>query len=367
MKFILHIFLLFAFTANAQLGKEAWHWQFSCNRSLDFSTATPIEGTSSICPAEGCASISNRNTGQLLFYTDGTNVWDKNNNQMPNGFGLIGGQGSSTQAALIVPKPCTTNIYYLISSDEEGNFNSLNQGINYSIVDMSLHGGLGDVTIKNVSLTPPPTAEYLVGVRHNNGNDYWIITHPFNSNSFNAYLVNKNGISLTPIISNCGTIIQSNSVTAQTGYLKASPNGKKLASGFMVNNLSTLEIYDFDNATGIISNVITKNYSQILNSPYGLSFSPDSKKLYVDFFNEAILYQYDLSSGIASNIIASQKSLYLNNFQNLLAGLSAIHGIILFLIWYRKIKLIFIKRSFRSLNNAMLRLGGIRPAKPYKH
>jgi hypothetical protein len=120
MKHILSILLLFSYTTKAQLGKEAWHWQFGAYSALDFPSGTLgsyIQGTSAINVFEGCASISNPNTGQLLFYTDGTSAWDRNNNQMPNGFGMIGGYGTSTQAALIVPKPCSSSIYYLISAD----------------------------------------------------------------------------------------------------------------------------------------------------------------------------------------------------------------------------------------------------------
>jgi hypothetical protein len=114
---VFFIFLLSLNLAKAQLGKEAWHWTFGDSCAIDFSTGTPVTGTCSIKTTEGCASISDQNTGQLLFYTDGTKAWDKNNNQMPNGFGMIGGQGTSTQTALIVPKPGSSTIYYLISAD----------------------------------------------------------------------------------------------------------------------------------------------------------------------------------------------------------------------------------------------------------
>ena len=188
MKHLLSILLLISFTTRAQLGKEARHWQFGYWCALDFSSNPPIVGIGDFATTEGCASISNVATGQLLFYTDGITAWDRNDNQMPNGFGMIGGQGTSTQAALIVPKPGSSTIYYLISADQGGYFRPPNQGVHYSIVDMSLNGGLGDVTTKNTLLTPPPATEKLTAVRHCNGVDYWIITLPFNSNAFNVYL-----------------------------------------------------------------------------------------------------------------------------------------------------------------------------------
>jgi len=307
--FSLLILLLSLNFAKAQLGKEAWHWQFGDSCAIDFSSGTPVTSTCAINTNEGCASISDPNTGQLLFYTDGTKAWDKNNNQMPNGFGMIGGQGTSTQAALIIPKPGSSTIYYLISTDQGGYSPGPNQGVHYSIVDMSLNGGLGNVTTKNILLTPPPTTEKLTAIKHCNGVDYWIITHSFNSNSFNVYLLTSAGINATSIVSNTGTIqthVNGAYLSETIGYLKASPNGKRLALGIQ-QNIPILELFDFDNSTGQISNPITINYSQY--GAYGIAFSPDNSKIYASIFGTGSLYQYDLSTNIASSIIASQSTI----------------------------------------------------------
>ena len=314
-KLITLLALVFCLNGRAQVGKEAWHWQFGQNCALDFSSGIPVAGVSKINVLEGCASISDRNTGQLLFYTDGDSVWDKNNNRMPNGIGLINGiQGTTTQAATIVPKPDSSNIYYLITADA---IYQPNRGVFYSVVDMNLNGGLGDVTIKNVLLTPPPTTEKVVATRHCNGVDYWVLTHTYNSNKFNAYLISASGIDTTAIVSNIGTVEQSvgSSDYEGQGYLKASPNGKKLAVCFYSYTPNPIvELYDFDNATGQVSNPITIPMNISVGSgayyyAYGCSFSPDNTKIYVttsgEFLNTNNILQYDLSSGVASTIISS--------------------------------------------------------------
>jgi hypothetical protein len=49
---------------------------------LDFSNGAPVALTDrQIDTAEGCATISDAN-GQLLFYTDGKKVWNKNHQVM---------------------------------------------------------------------------------------------------------------------------------------------------------------------------------------------------------------------------------------------------------------------------------------------
>jgi hypothetical protein len=139
---------------------------------------------------------------------------------------------------------------------------------------MSLNSGLGDVTIKNTLLTPPPTTEKLTAVRHCNGTDYWIIDHPFNSNTFNAYLLTSTGINSTPVVSNVGTAQSNVSGTYQEtiGYMKASPNGRKLACA--VEYMRFIELFDFDNSTGTVSNPVKITYFLPNYGAYGVAFSP---------------------------------------------------------------------------------------------
>jgi hypothetical protein len=105
MKFILKILLLFSFAAQAQLGKEAWHWEMGDDVSLDFSTGSPVQGIAAMTTEGGCASMSDQNTGKLLFYTDGNRMWNKNNHLMPNGFALYGSLDTATtsQHVIIIP------------------------------------------------------------------------------------------------------------------------------------------------------------------------------------------------------------------------------------------------------------------------
>src|SRR5882762_2021002 len=120
-------------------------WYFGIYAGLDFTSGSPIPITDgALSTSEGCSSISDYN-GNLLFYTDGRTVYDRNNQAMPNGAGLDGGE-SSTQAALIVPLPgISTQVYYIFTTDQIGG----PLGFRYSVVDMTLNGGFGDVTTIN--------------------------------------------------------------------------------------------------------------------------------------------------------------------------------------------------------------------------
>jgi len=286
---ILICFVNFFNTSFAQ--QELMKWYFGEYCSLDFSSGSPLTfGTSSMNKDEGCASISDAN-GNLLFYTSGIQVWNRNHQQMPNGFGL-NGHNSSTQSALIIPKPGSTNLYFIFTVDAfMGSY-----GFRYSIVDMNLQGGNGDITTKNALITNP-VAEKLIAVKHANNVDYWVIVHKGSTNAFYAYLVNNNGISSSPVISNEGTTPVGNG--SEIGYLHASPDGTKLASA--IYGMSLFDLLDFDNSTGIISNAVSSpaSYPDL----YGIEFSPDGSKLYIS--SDMSMYQFNLQAGSTSAIFSS--------------------------------------------------------------
>ena len=157
--------LLIASACFAQGENNQWCFGNLCG--LDFNSGSPVAFNSQVNTTEGSASIADA-SGNLLFYTDGITVWNQNHVAMPNGTGLSGGI-SSTQSAVIVQQPQTPGIYYIFTTAEAQGA----QGFCYSIVDMSLQAGLGDVTTKNVQLFTP-SAEKVCATKHNNGVDIWI-------------------------------------------------------------------------------------------------------------------------------------------------------------------------------------------------
>ena len=204
---------------------EANIWYFGQNAGLDFNSGSPVALINGqLVTDEGCATISNSN-GQLLFYTDGITVYNRNHVIMLNGTGLMG-HPSSTQSATVVPMPGSNNLYYIFTTDNEHDPN----GFRYSIVDMNLDGGNGAVTTTKNVLVYTPTIENLGITKHGNGQDYWIITHGWNSNNFIAYQLTSTGLNLTPIVTPIGQIITGSPTDyVAAGTIKISPSGSKLA------------------------------------------------------------------------------------------------------------------------------------------
>ena len=275
---VLICFFLGGFNSFAQ--DEGNIWYFGQNAGIDFNGPTPVPLTNgALNTFEGCATISDNN-GNVLFYTDGSIVYNSNHLPMPNGLGLLGDQ-SSTQSAIIVKKPGSSTLYYIFTVDFVGG----TDGVQYSIVDMNLQGGLGDVTSTlNIPIVST-NSERITAISHQNGTDFWILTTV--GGDFHSYLLTSAGLSLTPVISSFTSL-------GVGGYLKSNSSGDRAAIAFA----DEVHIYDFDQSTGILSNEIQFN-TTVMGFAYGLEFSPNSNLLYISIWANLAdnLFQYNLQAG----------------------------------------------------------------------
>lgn len=265
---------------------QANNWFFGKGGTVEFdpNTGEPKVGSSPgnfDFPA-GSSSISD-DEGNPLFYTNGSSVYDKNNNVMETG---LAGDPNGTQNSIIVPDPGSAKTYFI--------FTISGGALSYSTVDMSLNNGLGDVVKKNVFLTNN-VDDKITAVKTTDGSSVWVITHLKNSNTFLAYKISKSGTSEAkvspPVQSSVGSI-----TSANKGYLKASPYGSRLvlASGFT-------EIFHFDSSTGNVSNPTKLN----INDSYGVDFSKGGSKIYISTrgTSGSEIYQADLNNPADSTTI----------------------------------------------------------------
>ena len=147
---IIILWLCYTYSANAQRQNE--NWCFAKNRGINFSGNTPavINGVNTVNAAS--ATVSDKNTGSLLFYSDGMTVWNKNHLQMPNGFNIgVINSNNSSQGVIIIPDPADDNLHYVFCVEGGG---TSPHALYYSVVDMRLDGAMGDViaTKKRIKL-----------------------------------------------------------------------------------------------------------------------------------------------------------------------------------------------------------------------
>ncbi|MBD80642.1 MAG: hypothetical protein CL840_17135 [Crocinitomicaceae bacterium] len=316
---------------SSQAQRESSWWYFGNKGELHFTKTTAKSDTFGVLVTlEGCASVSHRLSGDLLFYTDGDSIWDSTHIAMPNGHGLLGHR-SSSQSAIIVPYPGNKFLYYIFTIDD-GALNKGRNGLRYSVVDMRLNGGKGDVdtTRKNLMLMSR-AGERLAAVEHHNLTSIWVIAQKYGSNEFYSFEVGRSGIG-PPVISRIGPSPMNPFFPGEMhlGCMKVDPIGSMVA--FVYTGAGSVTLTDFDNKTGILSNERTATLKKN-KLPYGVGFSPNGKYLYLGMFEEvrqfdasAPAWQFRRSKGIRvlkkSGVIYSaiqqalNKKLYISTFNN---------------------------------------------------
>lgn len=296
-------FILSFLLATASFGQynlnENKKWVFGSLAGVNFSSGSPVAFTSAMSSGEGCASVAD-GAGNLLFYTEGTKVWNRSHAVMPGGSAIVSfGTSSSTQGALIAPVIGNPNQYYVFSMEDYGS-GSIYCRLAYCIVDMTLDGGMGDVVASSLGTSlGNQWAEKMILVPGNNCN-LWFVTHRTDSTKFYAFSIDASGIG-APVISTVGSFSGTNSYCI--GVLKVSPNRLKIASQvYPTSSTQGTELYDFDPNTGIVSNC------QVLDNArpaYGGEFSPDNTKFYSQIWG-GVVDQYDVSLSTTAAIIASR-------------------------------------------------------------
>lgn len=304
--------LLLFFALNVFSQKEANFWYFGENAGLDFNSGVPVAiSDGKLNTLEGCSSISNSD-GELLFYSDGTILYNKNHEIMTFVGGIkaenLGGNPSSTQSALFVPNPVDENIYYLftVGTNYVGTTGVANPGFNfYTItIDPAVNGGLGTITGGPTNLAISPTTGFDLSIAWSEKvtavqggcDSIWILSVV--QNQIYAYEISASGVNFeNPVVSDLNY-----TPLDKRGYLKVSPDGKKIAladfnaSGSSSGN-GSLVLFNFNDQTGEVDyngNILTSPLSD--GDPYGVEFSQQSNKLYTSTYDgENKIFQFDLT------------------------------------------------------------------------
>ncbi|MBK9732781.1 MAG: T9SS type A sorting domain-containing protein [Chitinophagaceae bacterium] len=248
-------------------------------------------------------------TGELLFYTNGSYIKNRNHDSLWNTADFNPGFVTEEyiyglpipQGALVIPKPEDDKTFYLFHESAEEIFPPTGYDgqpleLRYSEVDMTLDGGLGGIVAdkkKIPIIIDTMTLGRLTACKHANGRDWWVISHEYRTNKYYKLLVNPDGI-FGPYEQNIGSPM----IYDIYGYAVFSPDGNWYAN---LSPKDSVDIQQFDRCTGEFSNQILINVpdSSLITS---CMFSANSRFLYViGFLN---VFQYDmLASDIPSSVI----------------------------------------------------------------
>jgi gliding motility-associated-like protein len=324
MKYFILSILLWPALLWAQPSAHNNIWYFGCGHTVQFTPAGPVAGAGipAVPPHNLYANHSGipmssiavcDASGNLQFFVQFKSLFQSSSAisyvaNVPKVFDRLGqpfslgnieanfGDGGSGNP-LVVPHPLNSNKYYL--------FYVHNNALIYSLVDMTLNNGLGDIvgTEKDVKITGYGT---VVGRKitlvRGCQQQVWLVARSRTQNAYYSFAIGAQGLDTTPVISNVGTL-PVNSYRAignyHGGVLTASNNGRILAAG----TPQGIELYDFEGCSGRVKNARMMDTLRIM----GLCFSPDDSKLYVSAIERRIypnlaesyyplgrVYQYDL-------------------------------------------------------------------------
>lgn len=292
-------------------------WYFGNGAGIKFSNGEPAADdqgkTESI---EGVSGVTDSN-GNTVFYTDGRKVYRKDGTLMPslvNPADSLLGSSLATQGVIIVPVPsckgCQSTYYVFTTTDINGK-----RQLTYSVVDMRKDAGKGAIVEKNIPLSDNAVTESVAATFVSTDSTYWVITHDYGNNTFTMYRVTKNGVSIPKTISIGDSVKNANQAQ---GYLKFSSDATKLAYAIPGPDRNLIEVYDFADSTGAISNKRVIDLGAAPPTLYGIEFSPDGNSIYasltagivnntpVDTSIKSQLVKFDITTADSATIRASK-------------------------------------------------------------
>jgi gliding motility-associated-like protein len=290
------ILIILLFSPYILWGQQGNVWCFGYKAGLDFNYDPPKPINTAIKAYEDgypgdkmsyfSTSVSNCK-GQLLFYGNDEFLFNRLHKVMPHGQRKLdpGTYGSGNHILILPFQNDTSRFYIFYSIGEYTNppqrETIKDSGTYYSVVDMSLDSGRGDVDtnyihVKMTDFIPNTT----VLVPHSNGKDKWFVDF-VKGDSIIAWPITSSGIGYPR-----GEKIK---LYSDWGYFgrsvaKCTHKGDKIVMGDGLTTSGayyTAYIYDFNNTTGKISFAPKLLYTSTDSHASGAEFSPNDSFLYV--------------------------------------------------------------------------------------
>jgi hypothetical protein len=320
-------------------------WRFGKGAGLTFNKTGAVteSGTSGKMDGNEGTTVAVNEAGVVQFMTDGLKVYRPNGAVMDGGNGGLGATSSTTQAAAVFP--IKDNKYVIVTSSAASECSvaeavsnctrpdgvtgvaNINRGhgrLRYSIVDMSMNGGVGKVTLKNRVLisSDPWVGEALTVTIHANNDAYWVVTNRPGTSTMYAVRVDYGWNAAGGVLpaANLRT-----SVVGLTGdNISGGDMGGRHAPGFGTINFDkegkrvvvamqrtmpgvvgvgsaygTIRVLDFNTTSGDFSPL--RAWRASMPYVYSADFSPQGRYVYAtSLYNSGIygqVYRYTFMSG----------------------------------------------------------------------
>ncbi len=256
---------------------------------------------------ESVASVSDTE-GNLLFWTNLCNVFDRYHEPVAGGERLLSGFsrdhfcGPSSgflgyrgfQQSLILPDPSNEDLYYLFYTfidtaryKTSHETNEFGRYVYYVPFDRRLNGGRGGLSCeRQLLLDDTVTIGMMTAVKHGDGRSWWVLIPQGRSPGFFSFLLDERGVH-GPFQQTIGTTIWEEQWKGQTTF---SSDGTWYAQ---INFRDGLTLFRFDRCTGLLSDYLKLSFRAAKLGGYeNVCFSPDGRYLYAGDYERIV--QYDL-------------------------------------------------------------------------
>lgn len=278
----------------AQLQQNS-NWYFGEGLSMSFQGGTVVAGTSPISSIGiNQASVLSDSNGNVVCSTDGDKVYNSGNAQIHD-------FSNTTSENIIIPDPASEDRFYI--------FRSGVNGLNYSIVDMTLNGGEGGINEDEEDIEIGDYNVQMVATRNVNATDFWLITsHNQNGNSDNVtvtvYSITADGVTEGD---SEGQDYIFGGWYSTIDDMRISPECTKIVMAYKGHYLVLIQ---FDNETGLLSNLLSSSLDA--GNSFGPSdldqweFSADGNYLF-DLEDHSAMARYSLVNWNITDIANSEE------------------------------------------------------------
>lgn len=286
---ILYLLALLVMLLSWEVKSQTMHnLYFNSNSNvvrLDFTTSPPLPYATGIAGSYEAVAHYENSEGDILFWFNSNGVYNQNGTFMSGSFGILANPSSAE--ICVCPVSGSTNQYYILYNTETCS------NLYYSIVDMTLNGGLGDVVSLNTLISSSNFAEGMEVVPIPQTDDYWFLTYQCDV-GFTKFLISASGIGPAQVFHPYPMPLGGYDGRCEFDYHLG-----RIGIGFAWS--SQVFLADFDPLNGEICNPFTLSSPAFNNNPYGIDFSPTANKMYFSlWYTTGVpnVFQYDFATGI---------------------------------------------------------------------
>ena len=323
-KWIFHFALLFStFDCSAQGRTYNWLLGYQSKSRMTFTdTSYSVINEIRTIPFRATEGNISDENGNLLMSSNGIFISDATGDTMQGGGGLNPNLFTDDWSDwglpipygnIILTMPDDSNRYVLFH--QTGNYNAISPlsstEIYFSVIDISLNGGLGEVISKNNIALNGLFGWGMAACKHSNGRDWWIIALSDSATVAYKFLLTPDTIMF---VNQQNLSIQG--FSGFGGEPTFSPDGEKFAfacgngDGITGYWSSRVQLFDFDRCDGSFDLDTVIDYSDG-NVGLGTAFSSNSKYLY--FSTTEHIYQINADTsdiGSTFQLVATNDTFY---------------------------------------------------------